>query len=425
MTVETFWPYGVGPGPLDELLTRFFRDLSADSYRLARLLTEDSIELLRLAVRQAGRWGNPNVDTEHLLWAATQIDDSRGFLDHEEFQPGRIARSMEGTGEHDDRLRTEQLAFAPAARRALLEARRISWAFGDRFVDPTHIVLALAADPDDAAGQVLSDTGLPDQVPVRYGRDLTALARAERLDPVIDRHEEISRLVEALSGSVTPVLVGEPGVGKAAVVKGFARWIVGGTAPRSLRHKRVLQAERLDDVLRAFDGRDDELVVGLDGLARESIVANPSDGVRTVVAGTPDEYDQVLEEDPDLERRLLPIVVREASVRHTVDILRAHRDGYAAHHRVRFDDTALVAATELADRYISEKSLPAKAIDLLDLVGAYVGAHTKVVPHNVTELERLLAESARNGVRDVPTVTRDHVAEVVAHLVDVPAPRLR
>lgn len=101
---ETFWPYGVGSGPLDELLARFFRDLPSDGSDLGRMLTDDGIELLRLAVRQAGRWGNPDVDTEHLLWAATHVDGSRALLDHEGFQTGRLARAMEGTGKHHDTL---------------------------------------------------------------------------------------------------------------------------------------------------------------------------------------------------------------------------------------------------------------------------------------------------------------------------------
>lgn len=433
MTIESFWPYGVGPGPLDELLAGFLRELSSDSARFARSLTEDAVDLLRLAIRQAGQWGNPEVDTEHLLWAASQVDDSRRLLEHAGFTPSLVARSVEGTGRHPELPRTEQLAFATAAKRTLLDARRISWASGGRFVGPAHIVLALADrayqdyDPDDAAGHVLRGTALTRQLPSRCGRDLTRLAGQGLLHQVVGRDDELTRLTTALRGSTTPVLVGGSGVGKTAVLEGLSQLIVDGAVPEVLGDSRMLHVERWSDV-REIDGPDHHVIVGIDELAPLDELleqTGPDQPMRAIVSTTPDAYDELLDENRSVQGKLAPITVDELDVSETEQILLGLRDQYAAHHRVRYDDSAVTASVQLSKRYLSDRSLPGKAIDLLDLVGAYCGTRTKVVPHSVAGLKRGLAESGRNGHDDVPTITGEHVADVVAQLAAADTAEIR
>ena len=261
-----------------------------------------------------------------------------------------------------------------------------------------------------------------------FGADLTALAREDRIDPVVGRDQEIEQTVEVLSRRTknNPVLIGEPGVGKTAIVEGIAQRIVDGDVPDTLRDKRLVQIElgglvagtryrgdfeeRLKKVIDEIRAHSDELIVFIDEL-HTVVGAGGAEGamdaanmlkpalargeLHVIGATTIDEYRKDIEKDAALERRFQPILVPEPSVSDTIEILRGLRDRYEAHHQVRFTDEALVAAAELSSRYITGRFLPDKAIDLIDQAGARVRLRTKTPPRDRREAERRLGELRR------------------------------
>jgi ATP-dependent Clp protease ATP-binding subunit ClpC len=261
-----------------------------------------------------------------------------------------------------------------------------------------------------------------------YGRDLTALAQEGRLDPVVGRDDEIEQTVEVLSRRTknNPVLIGDPGVGKTAIVEGIAQRIVDGDVPDTLRDRRVVALdlgglvagtryrgdfeERLKKVIDEIRDHSDELIVFIDEL-HTVVGAGGAEGAMSagnmlkpalargelhiIGATTIDEYRKNIEKDAALERRFQPIMVPEPSVSDTIEILRGLRDRYEAHHQVRFTDEALVAAAELSDRYISDRFLPDKAIDLIDQAGARVRLRSVTPARDRREAERQLEERRR------------------------------
>jgi ATP-dependent Clp protease ATP-binding subunit ClpC len=258
----------------------------------------------------------------------------------------------------------------------------------------------------------------------QFGRNLTALARDSKLDPVIGRQKEIERVMQVLSRRTknNPVLIGEPGVGKTAIVEGLAQDIVRGEVPETLKGKQIYTLdlgalvagsryrgdfeERLKKVLKEIRTRGD-IVLFIDEL-HTLVGAGAAEGaidaasilkpmlargeLQTIGATTRDEYRKHLEKDAALERRFQPISVEEPSVAHTIEILKGLRDRYEAHHRVNFTDDALVAAANLADRYISDRFLPDKAIDLIDEAGSRMRIRRMTAPPNVREIDEKIAE---------------------------------
>jgi ATP-dependent Clp protease ATP-binding subunit ClpC len=258
----------------------------------------------------------------------------------------------------------------------------------------------------------------------QFGRNLTQLAREAKLDPVIGRQKEIERVMQVLSRRTknNPVLIGEPGVGKTAIVEGLAQDIVKGEVPETLKGKHIYTLdlgalvagsryrgdfeERLKKVLKEIRTRGD-IVLFIDEL-HTLVGAGAAEGaidaasilkpmlargeLQTIGATTRDEYRKHLEKDAALERRFQPISVEEPSVAHTIEILKGLRDRYEAHHRVNFTDDALVAAANLADRYISDRYLPDKAIDLIDEAGSRMRIRRMTAPPNVREIDEKIAE---------------------------------
>ncbi len=258
----------------------------------------------------------------------------------------------------------------------------------------------------------------------KYGVDLTAAARDGKLDPVIGRDSEIRRVVQVLSRRTknNPVLIGEPGVGKTAVVEGLAQRIVAGDVPESLRGKRLVSLdlaamvagakyrgefeERLKAVLEEIRGSDGQVVTFIDEL--HTVVGAGATGdsamdagnmlkpmlargeLRLVGATTLDEYRERIEKDPALERRFQQVFVGEPSVEDTVAILRGLKERYEAHHKVAIADSALVAAAQLSDRYISGRQLPDKAIDLVDEAASRLRMEIDSSPVEIDELRRLV-----------------------------------
>ncbi|MCG6493375.1 ATP-dependent Clp protease ATP-binding subunit [Kitasatospora sp. A2-31] len=429
---------------------------------IGRLLSESAQELLSLAAQRAVEDGSSNLDTGHLAWAATRVEASRRMLERAGVDPKQLADDLSKALPVGDGPVTPsgQPSLTPSAKRALLAAHARSQAAGASYIGPEHILGALVEEERSGAGTALreaapsqealrtvldgrgvggerSGTGAhPSPTPTldQYGRDLTDEARAGRLDLVVGRAEEIEQTVEILSRRTknNPVLIGEPGVGKTAIVEGLAQRIVSGEVPQSLKEKRVVSLdltalvagsryrgefeERLKSVIDEVTAADKRVILFLDEL--HTVVGAGGGGEGSMDAGnilkpalargelsvvgatTLDEYRRHVEKDAALERRFQPVLVPEPTVDETIEILRGLRDAYEAHHQVRFTDEALDAAATLSDRYVSDRFLPDKAIDLVDQAGARVrlrslSASTEAMPvqERITKLRRELEEA--------------------------------
>jgi ATP-dependent Clp protease ATP-binding subunit ClpC len=515
MTYDPFGSGEFGASPFDDFFARYFGGSApqrpARRVDIGQLLTEQARELLRDAATQAAQWGDPDLDTDHLLWAATREEPTRRLLTAAGADPDAIARDIESRGRRGP-AREEAPSLTPSAKRALLDARQISRAFGTSYIGPEHLLFALAVNPDSAAGRQLRDARVtpevlseaaaggggrqgggqpPSETPTldQFGTDLTTMAREGRVDPVVGREQEIEQTVEVLSrrSKNNPVLIGEPGVGKTAIVEGIAQHIVDGDVPDTLRDKRLVQLdlagmvagtryrgdfeERLKKVIEEIRAHSDDLIIFIDEL-HTVVGAGAAEGAMSasnmlkpalargelhiVGATTINEYRKDIEKDAALERRFQPILVPEPTVDDTIEILRGLRDRYEAHHQVRFTDEALIAAAELSDRYITDRFLPDKAIDLVDQAGARVRLRTKTPARDRRELEQRIerlgrekdeavaaedyaratalrdeiaelsqrAESAPDGEKTVPEVTSADIAEVVSRATGIPVAQL-
>ncbi|MGH3130614.1 MAG: Clp protease N-terminal domain-containing protein, partial [Gaiellaceae bacterium] len=371
-------------------------------------LTLKSQEAVAAAQEYARRSGNPELYPEHLLLALLDQELPRQLVP----DPGTLRAETEAT------LRTKpsiqgaaqqpqvSAAFSRALDRAADEAKRME----DDYVSTEHILLALDVVPraelEESIERVRGGQRVTSQDPEgtyqaleRFGRDLTEAAEAGKLDPVIGRDEEIRRVIQVLSRRTknNPVLIGDPGVGKTAIAEGLAQRIVAGDVPEGLKGKRVWALdigallagskyrgefeERLKAVLNEIKNADGQLILFIDEL-HTIVGAGAAEGavdaanllkpmlargeLRAVGATTLDEYRKHVEKDAALERRFQPILVGEPSVADTIAILRGLKERYEAHHGVRIRDAALVAAAVLSERYIADRFLPDKAIDLVD-----------------------------------------------------------
>ncbi|MFF7589506.1 ATP-dependent Clp protease ATP-binding subunit [Kitasatospora purpeofusca] len=460
-------PFGSND-PFSDLLSRFFgmsplaSPPAVQRVPIGRLLSESAQELLAAAARRAAEGGGSDLDTGHLMWAATRVDASRRMLERAGVDPDRLAGDLDKALPSGAQVSGEEgrPGLTPAAKRALLAAHARSQAAGASYIGPEHILGALLEEERSGAGAAVRNAapsqealrtvldgrgtggagggggGQPSATPTldEYGRDLTEEARAGRLDAVVGRAEEIEQTVEILSRRTknNPVLIGEPGVGKTAIVEGLAQRIVSGDVPHILKEKRVVTLdltalvagskyrgefeERLKNVIDEVTAAEQSVILFLDEL--HTVVGAGGGGEGSMDAGnilkpalargelsvvgatTLDEYRRYVEKDAALERRFQPVLVPEPTVEETVEILRGLRDAYEAHHQVRFTDEALDAAATLSDRYVSDRFLPDKAIDLLDQAGARVrlrslGGSTVAMPvrDRITKLRRELEEA--------------------------------
>ncbi|HEX6679289.1 MAG TPA: AAA family ATPase [Gaiellaceae bacterium] len=432
----------------------------AESVDVTQFFSDATRQLLQRAAQTALEWGSLDLESDHLLFGALQDDVVRHVLEQVGADPGAVAAQLEEEAEKGERTDVAP-SLAPDAKAALLAAYEESRELGASYVGPEHVLLALARDEESPAGQLLQRFGLShtklrgavirgveagapreqSKTPrlEEFGRDLTQEAREGKLDPVIGRAEEIEQTIEILSRRTknNPALLGEPGVGKTAIVEGIAQRIVGDEVPETLAGRRVIALdlagmiagtkyrgefeERLKTVIDEIRGASDELLLFIDemhtvvgaGAAEGSMDASnmlkpalARGELHVIGATTLDEYRKNVESDPALERRFQPVLVREPTVEETIDVLRGLKDRYEAFHRVRIADEAIVAAAELSDRYIRDRFLPDKAIDLIDQASARVRLRTRTKDDDTRSLEEDLRRLARE--RDQATAAEDY-----------------
>jgi ATP-dependent Clp protease ATP-binding subunit ClpB len=339
-----------------------------------------------------------------------------------------------------------QVQLGQGASRILDQAFREADTLKDEYVSTEHLLLAMADDSKDKVGELLRQAGAtreailqaleavrggarvtdPDpeskyQALEKYGRDLTDVARSGKLDPVVGRDEEIRRVVQVLSrrSKNNPVLIGEPGVGKTAIAEGLAQRIVAGDVPDSLKDRRLIALDigaliagakyrgefedRLKSVLREISEAEGQIVLFIDEL-HTIVGAGAAEGaadaanmlkpalargeLHCIGATTLDEYRKHIEKDSALERRFQPVLVGEPTVEDTISILRGLKERYEVHHGVRIQDAAIVAAATLSNRYISDRFLPDKAIDLMDEAASRVRVQIDSMPEELDQIER-------------------------------------
>jgi ATP-dependent Clp protease ATP-binding subunit ClpC len=411
--------------------------------------TEQAQEVLAASQEMVRRYHHNQWDVEHVLLAL--LEQERGItqeiLRELRVDVQEVRRKVEATLDRFPKISYEagQIYATPRASALLESAHREADRLKDEFVSTEHLLIAIAAETKGEAAMILSESGISQEKIYqalqkirgghrvtdrqaeskyrsleKYGRDFTELARQGKLDPVIGRDSEIKRVIQILSRRTknNPVIIGDAGVGKTAIAEGLAQKIIAEDVPDSLKGKKVMALdmgalvagskfrgefeERLKAVLDEVRGAAGEVIMFIDEL-HTVVGAGAAEGaidasnmlkpalargeIQCIGATTLDEYRKHIEKDKALERRFQPIYLDEPSVEVTVDMLRGLRPRYEAHHRIKIEDSALVAAAKLSQRYISDRFLPDKAIDLIDEAASKLRIDMESAPEPVRALE--------------------------------------
>jgi ATP-dependent Clp protease ATP-binding subunit ClpC len=423
-------------------------------------LSAHTKELLQEAAHTALRFKREEVDTEHLLYAISNSDVIKEIYKQFKVNPEDIKKYIDANtpkgGREVKEGETPELYISPRVKNVFELAFRASQEFGHSYIGPEHLLVGLIEEEDGMAGDLLRKYGLSPQA-VRqkiikvvgkgaqegrvetqsntpqldkYSRDLTKFAREGKLDPVIGRADEIETTIEILARRTknNPVLIGEPGVGKTAIVEGLAQRIMHEEVPEVLQGKRLIELninslvagskyrgefeERIKKVIDEVLAQKNDLILFVDELhtimkaggtgeeggldVSQIIKPHLARGeLHLIGATTLKEYQKYIEKDAALERRFQPVFISEPTVAQTVEILRGLRDRYEAHHKVKITDEAIVTAAELSDRYIANRYLPDKAIDLIDQAAARVRIGITSRPPEVAELDKKIGALKR------------------------------